>query len=170
MLKIFNDLGSFFRDNYRRMHVREYSRAMGISPPSASKLLQYLHEEGLLNREEDKNYIYYAANKASKLFVELSRAYWLQEFEKAGLVDYLEDQYVSPLIILFGSFSKAEIKKESDIDLAVFSVSNKAVDLKRFEEELGRKIQLFAFRRKEDVKNKELLNNILCGFVVSGSW
>ncbi|PIN77639.1 hypothetical protein COV15_01785 [Candidatus Woesearchaeota archaeon CG10_big_fil_rev_8_21_14_0_10_34_12] len=170
MLKIFNDLKPFFEDNYRRINIREYARTTNISPPSASKLLDYFRNQGLLKMEKDKNYIYYVANKNSKIFIELSRTYWHQLIEKTGIFDYLEKELLNPLIILFGSFSKAEVTNSSDIDLAIFSISKKSVNLEKFEKKLNRKIQSFSYKSKEEVKNKGLLNNIFNGFVLRGSW
>ncbi|HIG98093.1 TPA: hypothetical protein HA231_01570 [Candidatus Woesearchaeota archaeon] len=170
MLKVFDDLRPFFEDNYRRINVREYARMAKISPPSASKMLGNYHKEGLLNKEMDRNYIYHLANKDSRIFIELSRAYWLQRFEKAGFVSYLESEYMVPVIILFGSFSKAEIRPGSDIDVAIFSATVKKASVSKFERTLGRKIQLFAFKSQVDVENKDLLKSILSGFMLSGGW
>ena len=169
MLRIFNNLSPFFEDCYRRINVREYARIMKISPPSASKLLTALQKEGLLIKEEERNYIFYSANRESRLFVSLSRVYWLDELERSGLLDYLENECLAKLVILFGSLSKAEVRKGSDVDLAVFGLSN-SLDLERFEKKLGREIQLFLFRKKSEIKSRELLNNILNGFIVLGGW
>jgi predicted nucleotidyltransferase len=170
MLKIFNDLEPFFLDNYRRINIREYARIKKISAPSASTLLNNLENEGLLNKEVERSYIYYFANNKSEIFINLSRIYWSITFRKVGLIEYLEKELIDPLIILFGSFCKAELKSDSDIDLAVFSISNKTINIKKFEDKLKRKVQLFIFKNKEEVKNKELLNNMLNGFIISGGW
>ena len=173
MLKLFNDLRPFFEDSYRRINVREYGRIRKISPPSASTLLNSLNKEGLLNREEERNFIYFTANKENSLFIALSRAYWCIRFEKIGLISHIKQRTVNPLIILFGSFSKAEIKSDSDIDMAIFTPSKKPLNYTHvviWEDMLKHKMQLFAFKNREEIKNKELLNNILNGFTVSGSW
>ncbi len=169
MLKIFNDLELFFIDSYRRINIREYARLKNISPPSASKLLKMFEKEGLLVREEDKRYINYFANKNSRQFVELSKIYWFLQLKKTGLLDHIEKELVIQVCVLFGSFSKAEIKKESDIDLAIFTPSKKAINLEKFERKLKRKIQLFVFKNREEI-SKELLNNILNGFILLGGW
>lgn len=168
MLNIINNLKPFFLDNYRRINIREYSRIMKISPPHASKLLERFKKEGLLIKEEDRNYIFYSANKESLEFIEFSRIYWLGVFKKIGLIGYLEKEFINPTLILFGSFSKAEIKQNSDIDLAVFTPTNKIINLDFFEKKLKRKIQLFVFKSRNEVKNKDLLDNILNGFILSG--
>ncbi len=168
MLKILNDLKPFFKDNYERIHVREYARTMKISPPTSSKRLSNLNKQGLLNKEEERNIIYYYANKDSKDFIDLSRIYWRQQLN--NLINYLTKELINPLIILFGSFSKAEVKKDSDIDLAIFTNSNKKLNLNDFEKMTGRSIQLFTFKSRRDVNNKELLNNLLNGYIITGNW
>jgi len=170
MLRIFNDLKPFFENNYRRINVREYARIRGISPPSSSKLLGKLENEGLLLKEEEKNYIYYTANREDGLFIALSRAYWLFELRSMGLIGYLERELASPLIILFGSFAKAEIIENSDIDIAIFTPSKKSLKLDMFEKRIKRKIQLFTFANKGEIKNENLFNSINNGFILSGSW
>ncbi len=170
MLTIFNTLKHFFLDNYRKINVREYARITNISPPSASKLLNNLEKEGLLKKEKDKLYIYYSANRENKLFINLLRAYWNEEFKKIGLIEYLNKELLNPVIILFGSFSKAEIMNNSDVDIAIFSIFKNNINLNNFEKKLKRKIQVFMFKNQEEVKNKDLLKNILNGYNLSGSW
>ena len=103
------------------------------------------------------------------MFVKLQQLYYQGKFK--SLFEEIEKEFVSPVIILFGSFAKTEVSKNSDIDIAVFSVSKKKINLKKYEKKYGREIQLFVFKdRKKLEKNEDLLNNILNGFIVSGSW
>lgn len=169
MLKIIDDIKPFIEDNYRRINVREYARIQKVSAPTASKTLFGLHKEGLLKRENDKQFIYYYADKESPLFIDLSRIYWRVSLERAGLLTFLEEELLNPVVILFGSLSKAEAKQDSDIDLAVFSTSKKEIPLEKYEKRLKRKIQLMLFQKREDVST-ELLNNILNGYIITGSW
>jgi predicted nucleotidyltransferase len=170
MLEIINKLKPFFEDNYKRINVREYARIQKISPPSASTFLKNLNKEEILNKEEENRYIYFYANRNNKEFRTLQRLYYLLLFKKIGILDHLEKELVTPVIILFGSYAKGEVNQNSDIDLAIFSASNKKVNLEKFEKKLGKTIQVFSFRKKEDVKNKNLLNNILNGFLLGGGW
>ncbi len=172
MLKIFNDLGPFFRDNYRRINVREYARIRKVTPPTASSLLKGLQNEGLLKMETEKNYIYYSANRDNALFVSLSRGYWHTKLVESGIMTYIEKELLDPVVVLFGSFSKGETKHDSDIDLAVFSVSSKKTlrHIDDFGRKMKRKIHLFMFKSEDEVKSKELLNNIRNGLVICGGW
>lgn len=170
MLKIIYTLKPFFEDNYRRINVREYARVIKVTPPTASKLLENYRKEGLLKREKEKQYIYYFANKESVLFLDLLRIYWKYKFEKIGLIKFFEESSLNPLIILFGSLSKAEAKIDSDVDIAIFTSTKKSVKLESFEKKLKRTIHLFSFKNKGDVKSPELLNNILNGYLIMGHW
>lgn len=170
MLKIINDLKPFFEDNYRRINVREHARIRKISPPTASVLLKTLKREGLLKEEISQQYHYYFGNRDNQMFVNLSRMYWHQRIADSGMLDYLEKKLISPVIILFGSLSKGEAAPGSDIDLAIFSVSKKELKLEQFEKRLKKKIQVFMFQKREDIKNPELLSNILNGYKLDGEW
>ncbi len=170
MLRIINYLEPFIEDNYRLINVREYARIQKVTPPTASKLLSNLHDEGLLKKENNKQYIYYYADRESSLFIDLSRIYWKLFLQNVNLISFLEKEFLNPVIILFGSLSKAEARPDSDIDLAVFSVTQKEITLEKYEKKLKRKIQLILFQKRDDVKNISLLNNILNGYIISGSW
>lgn len=165
MLKIINTLRLFFEDCYRRINVREYSRVMRISAPTASKILFEMNKGGLLKMEKDRNYIFFYANKENRDFVELLRIYWRGKLRE--VIDYLEKDITSPTIILFGSVAKAETREDSDIDIAVFG-HKKNLDLSTFEKRLKRKIQIFWFSSIKKVNNKELVNNIINGHILSG--
>jgi predicted nucleotidyltransferase len=165
MLNIINNLKPFFEDCYRTIHIRGYSKLMKISPPTASKFLSGYNKSGLLLNENDKNYILYYTNQNSRDFIDLSRIYWRNKLSE--LINYLDKSLLSPSIILFGSLTKAETKKNSDIDLCILAVK-KDIKIEKFEKKLKRKIQLFFFESIEDIDNKELKNNIINGYLMKG--
>ncbi len=169
MLKIFNDLEQFFLDCYRRIHVREYGRIIKISTPTASKTLEYYYKKGLIKKETEHQFIYYLANRENQLFIDLSRIYWRIKIEESGFLDSIKKTSYKPVVILFGSLAKAEVTPKSDIDVAVFNNDMK-IDTGRFEKRLKRKMQLFVYNSRNDVKNKGLLKNIDNGFRLLGDW
>ncbi|MBI2451907.1 nucleotidyltransferase domain-containing protein [Candidatus Pacearchaeota archaeon] len=165
MLNIFYNLKPFFEDCYRRISVREYSRIIKISPPTASKLLSNYNKEGLLSIEKDRNYISYYANKNSRDFIDLSRMYWRANLR--DLINYLDKKLTTPAIILFGSLAKAETKINSDIDLCILA-HKKELNLNNFERKFKRKIQMFFFNSIKEITNPELKNSILNGYILEG--
>ena len=165
MLDNINNLKPFFEDDYRRISVREYSRIIKISPPTASKLLFSYNKKDLLKIEKERNYIFFNSNKDSKDFIDLSRIYWRNKLSE--VIDYLEKNLLNPTIILFGSLAKAEAKIDSDIDLCIIA-KKKEINLDKFENKLKRKIQPLFFNSIKDIKNLELTNNIVNGYVLKG--
>lgn len=170
MLEIINNLRPFIEDNYTRIHVRQYARMMKKSPPTASKILKKYQKEGLLESETEYNRTRYFANKQNKTFTDLSRIHWSTKIEQSGLIEEIAKTMVSPIVILFGSMSKAEVHPESDIDLAVFSPSKNKINIAAYERKLKRPIQIFTFKNREAVQNGALLNNILNGYKIEGKW
>ncbi len=164
MLNIIDTLDIFFEDCYRKVNVREYSRLKNISAPTASKILNSYFKEGLLKKEQDRLYLYFYANRESWLFIDLSRIYWKTYFERSGFLKQLASDFKFSKIILFGSLSKAEVTPNSDIDLAIFSSIKKSFNYSKFEKIFKRKMQIFNYCTDSNIKNKELLNNILLGY------
>jgi predicted nucleotidyltransferase len=158
-----NQLGVFFEDCYREYGVREYARLVNISPPSASKILKQFEKEGILLSRGDRGHLLFRLNKDSNIMKCLSRVYW--EMKLDLLIAYLE-RYFPKAIILFGSLSKLEAKKNSDIDL-LFLGPKKEVNLSKFEKSLNRNIQIFFYNSLDNINN-ELRTNIINGYVLRG--
>jgi len=165
MLKEINSLGVFFEDCYREISVREYAREMKISPPTASKTLKAFAKEGLLLSREDRGFILFRTNRESKIMELLSLIYWQTKLKE--LFDFLEEEFFSDAIILFGSLSKLEVREESDIDLAVITKHKKELKLDTFEKKYKRKIQLFVYPSLDKI-NKGLRLNISKGHLARG--
>ena len=166
MLEKINSLAPFFEDCYREISVREYAREVKISPPTASKVLKEFEKQGLLLMRKERGFLLFRINRESEIAKDISRIYWkvkLKEF-----INYLERNLHSDAIVLFGSLSKLEATEKSDIDIAVFSKIKKDLDLKKFEKNLGREIQMFIFDSFEKV-NKQLKPSILNGYLIRGN-
>ena len=161
MLEIINNLKPFFENCYDRISVRQYARLVRISPPTASSLLKRFEKDGLLMKEKDRNYIMFSANKKGKDFIMLSRIYWQK---RLGELTEAAEESGATAAVLFGSLSKAEARSESDIDLAVFG--SEKINLKQFEEKIGREIHAFWYDSMKDTG--ELRNNIINGHILSG--
>jgi predicted nucleotidyltransferase len=164
MLEQINNLSLFFEDCYREVSVREYSREMKISPPTASKMLKDFEKQGLLKKREERGFLFFIADRDSFILNQLSRVYWNIKLKK--LLDYFEE-FSPKAIVLFGSLSKLETRKESDIDLCIFGVSKETLKLDKFEKELKRKIQVFFYNSLNKV-NDELKLNIINGHILRG--
>ena len=165
MLKIINNLSPFFEDSYRRINVREYAKLIKVSPPTASTILNQYLKEGILKKEEFRNYLFFYANTENKLYLDLSKIYWKDKLK--DFLNFLDHELLNPTIILFGSLSKGEVKPDSDIDIAIFA-RKKKIDFSKIEKKLGRSFQILWFESWKSIKNNELAKNIINGVVLRG--
>jgi len=165
MLNIIYTLKPFVEDNYKEVGVREYSRMMGITAPTASKRLKMFMSEDVLKSRKERGYLLFRANRDSGVLRDLSRIYWKQKLKK--VIGFLNLEFYEPTIVLFGSLSKLESKKDSDVDLAIFTKFKKKLNLSKYEKDLKREIQIFSFKSLDKV-NRELRMNILNGYLIQG--
>ena len=170
MIKIINSLDPFFNDCYRRINVREYAKLQNISPPTAANILNEYTKEGLLLKEKERQYHFFLANKENWIFRDLCRIYWKRQLERSNFLNQIEREYKCATIILFGSLAKAEVSKNADIDIAIFSPSSEKGEYSAFESKIKRKIQIFKYANAEEIKSKELKKNILSGYILTGAW
>lgn len=166
MLKILNNLSQFFGDCYRRISVREYAKLQRISPPTASKLLKAYCKEGFLLQEENRRHLFFVLNRENRDVQDLAHMYWRHQL--AGLCAELKRQWADPTVVLFGSLAKAEAKRDSDVDLAIFVAEPKNISFASWKRELKREIAPQYFKTLGEVKNVHLRNNILNGYVLLG--
>ncbi len=148
--------------------LREISRKVAIAPPSVKKYLTELEKEGLIVKAKHRIYGYpvYYANRDSENFKFLKRLDTIIMIKESGLLDYLSESCMPDVIILFGSSSRGEDQKDSDIDLFVMAREERT-DLSKFGSRLNRKVNLL-FNEDFSSLSKELRNNILNGVILKG--
>jgi len=148
--------------------LREISRKVDVAPPSVKKYLIELEKESLIQKQQHRihNYPIYYANRDNKYFKFLKRLDTIIKIEESKILDFLSDECMPDVIILFGSASKGEDIKSSDLD--IFIQSNKTkINTKKYEKHLNRKINLF-FNKNFNRLSAELKNNILNGTILKG--
>ena len=158
----------FFLNPTARLRVRQIEREAGVPLPSAIRYTAELVKEGILKKTLVAGVTLFSADRSSSAYLIEKRLHNLRFLYSSGLVEFLVKTYSNPPIKLFGSYSRGEDTEESDIDLYVETPAGKIKGLERFENILRRKIQIFAYRKITDIKNKELASNILNGITVNG--
>ncbi len=159
----------FFDDPLAKdFQLREISRKISLAPKSVKKYLDELEKESLIVRGEHRihGYPVYYANRDNKYFKFLKRLDIIKEIEESGLLDYLNKNCMPDIIVLFGSATKGEDVKGSDIDLFL-QCKEKKLNLKSFEDMLNRGINIF-YNNNFNKLSKELKNNILNGMILKG--
>ena len=99
--------------------------------------------------------------------MQLKRVENLRQIYESGLADFLEKEFAGSVIILFGSYARAEDMLNSDIDVAIIGSKEKITDLEEFEKILERKIYLNFYPSFKEI-HKNLKENIFNGIVLAG--
>ena len=148
--------------------LREISRKINLAPKSVKLYLVELERENLIIKKEHRIHKYpvYYANRDEDYFKFLKRMDIIKSIKESGLLDYLYEKCMPDVIILFGSASKGEDIKGSDIDIYLQS-DGKKLDLNKYEKELKRKINIF-FEKRFDKLSEELKKNIINGDKLKG--
>jgi predicted nucleotidyltransferase len=170
---IWRVLRVFFDDPSPRegFTIRYISREIGLAPTSVKLHLDLLASDRgpgypLVTRSRGISYPVYTPNRNSDLFRFYKRMDMIFRLEESGLLEKIWNACSPDSIILFGSASRGEDVRESDIDLLVGS-KEKSMDLKRFGGLLRRRISLHFAPDFGKLPN-ELKNNILNGVMLRG--
>src|SRR3989338_3480960 len=127
-----NVLVPFFEEPNRKFHLRELSKVLGLSPAGVRKYVGELVARKLILESRERNLRLFQANTDSRIFVEYKKFFTMIKILESGLISFLNQEFLYPAIILFGSASKGEDTKRSDIDLFVISNDKKTPDLSKF--------------------------------------
>ncbi len=159
---------TYFLDNpTAKLRVREIERTVHTSLPSTIRFCKDLEQEHILTIIKIGTVKFYTANKMSPQYLLEKRLHNIKQIYNSGLIDYLNQEFSNPVLILFGSFAKGEDIEESDIDIYLETPSKKKINIEKFEKQLKKQIQLFQQKEIREIKNKNLVNNILNGITIN---
>lgn len=161
-------LQPFFIDPHKNsLGLRELSRITGLSTPSVKLHLTRFVKEEILKTGPFRKLPVYWANQSDDRFRYLKKINTFNLLHITGLIQYLLNHCQPNVIILFGSASRGEDTKNSDIDLYL-ECAEQQLDLSQFENKIQRKIQLHFYDSLNKVHSKELKNNLLNGIILKG--
>jgi predicted nucleotidyltransferase len=168
-----NILRPFFRDPEKSFFIREISRIIKINHTTVRLYLNKFVKEELLIINKEGIYPSYRLSTTKKL-LNLKSYFNIENLRISGLVEFLEKELDYPVIVLFGSYSKAQDTKDSDVDIFILTEIKKDFNIEKYEKILERTIALHIFTKKgfenSKLRNKELINNICNGIVLSGQF
>ncbi|MBI5797292.1 nucleotidyltransferase domain-containing protein [Candidatus Woesearchaeota archaeon] len=169
MFQEINRLKPFLESPLKDLGVREYARIAKMSPATASQILKDFARKGVLKEKKERIFILYKANLENELYKDIKIFYNIRKLKDSGLIESLNQFYLKPTIIFFGSGAKGEDIEESDLDLVIISEKTKEFpDEKIFEKRTNRKLQLFRIKNLKELKNEHLINNVLNGITIQG--
>jgi len=169
MFKELNILKIFFEEPTREFNIREAGRILRISPATASSRLNSLVNKGILTWRGERNLKLYKADLEREEYRDLKIFYNIRKIKDSGLLDSLNKFYLKPTIVLFGSAVTGLDTETSDFDILV--IAEKTVEFKGlevFEKKINRKLQIFAVKDVKELKNPQLINNVLNGITIQG--
>jgi len=156
-----------FVDEPSRIHyIKEISRKISLAPTSVANHIKKLESYNLIIKKQGERFFGYIANRENPEFLFYKRISNLIKIKESGILDFLWDKLFPDVIILFGSCALGEDIEKSDIDLFIQS-PEKRLNLKKYEKNLGKEINLF-YETNFSRLSKELKNNILNGIVLKG--
>lgn len=164
--------------------LSDLAKEAGVAKANIGIIIDYFYKLEFLEVTKLSKIWRIRANIKNWYFIKTKIIHNLNLLYQSGLIEFLNDYYGHPkAIILFGSFRKGEDISSSDIDIAIEVDEDKVKESKVlylkqivepklekiveiFEKNLGRKIQLFLFNKKNVDLN--LFNNIANGIVLLG--
>ena len=169
MKPIVKELLRFFLQNPTgEFTYREIGRKTNLSIGTVSKCVKELLGEGFVKTRKAAKAIFVKANMDNQLFIQMKKAYNIEVVYSSGLVKYLVQRLVPDAIVLFGSYSKGEDYKDSDIDIAIVDGRESGCELDEFEKKLKRKINLTKIKSLKGA-SKEFRNTLSNGIVLAGA-
>ena len=146
--------------------VRGLARNLKLSHATVLKYIADLEKSDFIKKKEASLYPTYFANAESQKYKFYKRNWLIFKIQESGLVEYIQKEVLSSLIILFGSGAKATFTEKSDIDIFVEAHEAK-LELLKYEKKLNCKINLL-FEQNINNLSKELRNNIINGIILYG--
>lgn len=171
MNKEANILLLFFNEPSKHWHFEEILQAAKISRPQAALWLKKGIEEGFILRTKPPGkQPYYVADYQNPHYQIKKRLFALEMLEKTGFLSHLNSLPEAKTVILFGSLSRWDWHRESDIDIFMYG-NSRGLDLSKYRIALHREIETFICKDKEELKrfNPALLHNIAEGYLIKGS-
>ena len=156
----------FFIKAHEDFSIRGIARELKLNPNTVKKYLIELEKIKLILKKETTIYPVFYANTVSDEFRELRIRWNINKIKESGLVEKIYDETIAGSIILFGSISSGTEHETSDIDIFVES-RDKNIDLRKYEKELGREINLLFEPNINDLE-KGLKSNIINGIRLKG--
>jgi predicted nucleotidyltransferase len=159
----------FFSESTKHWHFDQLIKSSGMSRARTSAWLKKLQNENLIKRIKPKGKMpYYIAQWDTDHFKTEKELYGLKKLTKSGLLTHLRTLQAKT-VILFGSFSRWDWHKDSDIDLFIYG-GVKGLNLWKYEKKLKHEIQLFHYEDSKSIKRLEpaVLKNIMQGLHVKG--
>ncbi len=155
----------FFLEPTRIHFIRSISKKIGLAQTSVRNHIKFLLENKIILKKQSSPFNGYVANREDENFIFYKSIYNLSSLK--NLKDFMINSCYPKAVILFGSYLRGEDIEESDIDLFVLSKNKRELDIKKFEGDLKRRINIL-FCDSLNKLDEKIQNKIRNGFVLEG--
>lgn len=165
-----NIIELFFENPTKQIHFEEILKEAKITRSKADSWLKKLIKEKIIKRIKEKNKMpYYISNYESPEYKNKKKIFALNKLYDSGFLNHLYSLKKAKTVILFGSFSRSDWHKDSDIDVFIYG-NEKGLKIIDYELNLHRNIQLFICKDNNELKKlgKGLIKNIIKGNIIKG--
>lgn len=166
-----NILSLFYNEPMKRWHFEDILREASISRPQAFRWLKKLQKEQLIKRIKPRGKNpFYQANYSHPSYQVKKRLAALQQLEASGFLTHIASLPKVKAAFLFGSFSRWDWDKQSDIDLFIYG-DKEDFNYGKYRRALHREIQLVNCSGEQELKSMPpaLWQNIIQGYRIKGT-
>lgn len=171
MSKEKNIINLFFEYPTKHWHFEDILKEAKISRPQANLWLKKFIKGELIKKLKPKNKNpYYVSDYESPNYRNKKRLFALEKLNNSGFFRHLLKLEKAKTIILFGSLSRWDWYKDSDVDLFIYG-NPEGLKIVDYELKLHREIQLFICQNKNELKKlgQGLIKNIINGYTIKGN-
>lgn len=160
----------FFENPAREWHFEEIVSEAKIARSKTDRWLKKFVKEGLIRRIKKRGKMpHYISNYDSPEYKNQKKIFALEKIHRSGLLNHLSSLEKAKTVILFGSFSRSDWYKDSDIDVFIYG-DPEGLKIVDYELKLHKDIQLFICQNKEELSKlgEGLIRNIIKGNLIKG--
>jgi predicted nucleotidyltransferase len=165
------DVLKLFYNSGKHWHFEELLKVAGISRRQLTNWLKRFEKEELIIKVKEKGrHPFYTHNFHNVRFQNRKRIYALEMLTRSGFFDHLSSLKGAKVVILFGSFSRADWYEDSDIDIFIYG-DDSLFEKGKYERLLLKDIQVFNSKDNKGLQRyDQMLPAIISGNFIKGSF
>lgn len=160
----------FFNYPTKEWHFEEIVRSAKIARSKAAEWLKLFVKDGIVLKIKEKNKMpHYRSAHESAVYRNRKKLFAHMKLYTSGFLTHLSSLPKAKTIILFGSFSRSDWYKESDVDVFIYG-DPEELNIARYESKLHKTIELFICENIEKLSeySEGFIKNIIKGTLIKG--
>lgn len=161
----------FFENPTKEWHFEEIVKESKIARSKGDSWLKKFVKDRIIKRIKKRGKMpYYLGNYNSPEYKNKKRVFALAKLYESGLLNHLDSLQKAKTIIIFGSVSRSDWYKNSDVDIFIYG-NPEGLKIVDYELKLHRDIQLFICQNKDELikLGDGLIKNIIKGNLIKGN-